>query len=497
MTEQAGLERDAFIEATQLWKEQKFVEAEAVCRAALIVDNSNVLLLMRLGSVLDDRDQNDEADRTYRFALTIDPKHSGTLCNLGCLLMEKFGNEVEAKALYLRALEAEPSHVNALYNLANLLYYSQDRIEEAETLYKRVLALCPTDVDTLNALGGILVNTGKVDEAKALFTQAIEIDPEGTHAMCGLARILENENLGAAINKYQEVLTIAPSDIGALVGLGDVYFYKLGSMDAAEAYYRLAVTADPKHLQVRLVLGQLLACNSDVDGAEAEYRTAMEMSPKDPEPVRMLAHLLTDKLDKHEEAEVLLRGLLCKNEYDGMALELLGFTFENRKRFCEAAHLYERWALVSKNCDGHHPGESYARVANAAMVHHKFQFTGGRVQSALSILGRYREKRKDYAGAADAFLRCMLIAPSTSDESQLSARCYMRCVTATRSTYWSIKGHQLHHPSIRRSVNVVLLVAQRLAASDEATLFREMWFAILKCLRVIDYIHFGHGPCSH
>ena len=195
--------------------------------------------------------------------------------------------------------------------------------------------------------------------------------------------------------------------------------------------------------------------------------------------------------------------------YSG-ALQVLGETFERRDNFCAAAKTYEQWALVSKRADDNKPGECYVRAALKAQVASGVVFHGHRTQNALRLLGEYREKRKKFVGAADAFLRWGII--STEDDFLKAGHSYMRVVRSARNSFWSIRGHGLQHPEIRRTVRAVFLVAQRLAYTTthpttsttmETTvttattviaptviLLPEMWLEILMFIRAIDYLSF-------
>jgi len=50
-----------------------------------------------------------------------DPRHVGTLCNLGTLLQEVRGDYVQAETYYRRALEVDPNHTTTIYNYGGLL----------------------------------------------------------------------------------------------------------------------------------------------------------------------------------------------------------------------------------------------------------------------------------------------------------------------------------------------------------------------------------------
>ena len=77
-----------FDEATALWRGDELEAAEAVCRRTLAAHPLAPDVTMRLGSVLADAGQPDEAEAMYRATLAIDPEHGLALYNLGSLLDE-------------------------------------------------------------------------------------------------------------------------------------------------------------------------------------------------------------------------------------------------------------------------------------------------------------------------------------------------------------------------------------------------------------------------
>lgn len=88
----------------------------------------------------------------------------------------KNGEPMEAIIYLKRAVELEPNFIDGHYDLA-VTYYQLGRMDEACMEYEIVLRLRPNDVDALNNLGTILAHGVKLEEAKALFDKALEIDP--------------------------------------------------------------------------------------------------------------------------------------------------------------------------------------------------------------------------------------------------------------------------------------------------------------------------------
>jgi len=65
--------------------------------------------------------------------------------------------------------------------------------ELAEKFYSKVLELDPSNCDIMEVLGEVLVDLGKVDKAKELFTRSIAIAPDVASKYMNLGQLLEGE----------------------------------------------------------------------------------------------------------------------------------------------------------------------------------------------------------------------------------------------------------------------------------------------------------------
>jgi Tfp pilus assembly protein PilF len=82
----------------------------------------------------------------------------------------------EAIVLFQRAVDIEPRFTDAHYSLG-VSYHTLENFQRAIQEYEIVLQQRPEDVDALNNLGMILLEQGKLEEAKKKFDRALEIDP--------------------------------------------------------------------------------------------------------------------------------------------------------------------------------------------------------------------------------------------------------------------------------------------------------------------------------
>ena len=111
---------------------------------------------------------------------------------------------------------------------------------------------------------------------------------------------LQAKNYPLASARLEIYLSGHPTDARALFDRGYVEDAQ-GHTDAAEGWYRKAVTADPKQFEARLALGLLLAAKGDPTSKQAaieQLQSALTLQPDPPSPVakahadRALARLL-------------------------------------------------------------------------------------------------------------------------------------------------------------------------------------------------------------
>ncbi|MBV8629971.1 MAG: tetratricopeptide repeat protein [Silvibacterium sp.] len=126
-----------------------------------------------------------------------------------------------------------------------------------------------------------------------------EDQPARTAENASLAKAeaaIESRNYGKARGMLDAYLSVHPADARALFDRGYCDDAE-GHTDAAEGFYRKAITADPKQFEARLALGLLLAQAGSAD-ARTELEAAVTLEPNPPNPAvkaqayRTLARLL-------------------------------------------------------------------------------------------------------------------------------------------------------------------------------------------------------------
>jgi len=126
------------------------------------------------------------------------------------------------------------------------------------------------------------------EEAKKLLTQLAEkanAAPQDIKTWKTLAEAqaraarLDSSYRSAAFSSYRHVLELAPNDLEALRGVGNIY-YDFEEYAKAIDYYKKYLALSPEDANVRTDLGTMYLYTNDTDRAIAEYQTVITQKPE-------------------------------------------------------------------------------------------------------------------------------------------------------------------------------------------------------------------------
>jgi tetratricopeptide (TPR) repeat protein len=183
-----------------------------------------------------------DAETAFKQAMAIDDDACAS-CGLGMVYHQQ-GREDEAAKTFKRAISLNPNDTCA-YDQLGRMYYDLGQYPESIEAFRQEIKLQPSSV-AYHFLGNGYYFTNKLEEALAAYQEAIRLTPNYEEAYTELGKVYNRLGRHAdAIDSYQHALKIQPNDVIAHVGLGFSEF-KQGNKDAAIRQYRILRDLDPK-----------------------------------------------------------------------------------------------------------------------------------------------------------------------------------------------------------------------------------------------------------
>ena len=148
---------------------------------AVAKDSTKFDNLSRLGVMLMDRDRNQEAARVLTKAVTLKPKDTHALVNLGAAY-DALGQQDAAQSYYRDALKSAPSDSVATCRLASSLY-AASKTGEAMDLLLKVIKEKPNSYCAYFTLGVAFADAGIYRDAIRMWKKVVAIAPSSPEAI--------------------------------------------------------------------------------------------------------------------------------------------------------------------------------------------------------------------------------------------------------------------------------------------------------------------------
>jgi tetratricopeptide (TPR) repeat protein len=209
------------------------------------------------------------------------------------------GRGAEADAAYQRHLLAsvnDPVLRRAALDLAG------NRLAEAERLLKPHLKQHPTDVGAIRMLAELAGRIGRLDDAEALLTRALELSPGFGAARLNLAMLhLRRQRPTAALEEAARLLAEDPAN-PAYLNVEGVALTRIGDYADAAARFAQVLEARPGQPRIWLSYGHSLKTVGRSEEAVAAYRRAIALEPTLGEAWWSLANLKSLRFTAEDRA---------------------------------------------------------------------------------------------------------------------------------------------------------------------------------------------------
>jgi cytochrome c-type biogenesis protein CcmH/NrfG len=244
------------------------------------------------------------AERRLREIQRTSPGEVNSLHLLGVALLSQ-GKLAPALETLERVVAAAPGFVHARIDLARA--YRQDgRLEAAHTELQRVLQEKPSLEAAWLAHGDVLVDMGRLADARLAFEQARRLDPQ-RRRIDEATTVLAGGDYRAAEGLFREVLKSDASHLAALAGLAAVAI-RGGNTRDAERLLSHARNRCAHHPLVQRAHGHALLAAERLSEAEQTFRTLLQLEPQNPQNWAALGSVLIrllrqpEALSAYEEA---------------------------------------------------------------------------------------------------------------------------------------------------------------------------------------------------
>jgi tetratricopeptide (TPR) repeat protein len=184
----------------------------------------------------------------------------------------------DSMALWSRAIETTTGNYRANTALGSLLQ-EKGKLDEAAAQYSAALQFKPDFWDAHNRLGVILMDRGNTTEAAAQFQEAIRAKPDFSEAHNNLGNAAARQGkLDEAITHYKDALRFKAENADAHNGLGSV-LDDAGKVDEAIAEYKEALRLKPDLAAAHNNMAAVLVKQGKLAEATQYLLTAVRLQP--------------------------------------------------------------------------------------------------------------------------------------------------------------------------------------------------------------------------
>jgi tetratricopeptide (TPR) repeat protein/SAM-dependent methyltransferase len=216
-----------------------------------------------------------EAERQYRYILTLAPNHADSLHNLGLIALQR-GDAAAAVEFFDKAIKINNTVGEYHYNVA-LAWRALNRNDRVATHLERAVALRADHALAHLNLGNVRREQGRLTDAVACYERAIAASPNLAAARFNLANVLSEQGRpDAAVAQYNQVLAIDPNHAETYGNLGTALI-ALGQPAEAIAHFERAAALKPDLFEVFENLGQAYMATGDVRSAILAAARALEL----------------------------------------------------------------------------------------------------------------------------------------------------------------------------------------------------------------------------
>ena len=324
-----------------LWKTKDYLKAAELFEKAHELSQDDKSLIINKAYMYQLAKKNKEALKTWLDVLENEHGNKIALFNIGRLYQENedFENAISFyKKLLLLGDDEKDSDIETRSGLA-YCYQKSKNFDEAKALYNNILEKEPEDVTTIYNLGVLFLEQKDYKSALSYLEQAKSkrFTPT-TKIYQALVEIYTNTNdLSNLKTTYKNWLEIDKDNVDARIGYAR-YLAKEGDSLGAIDQYRVAAALDNSS-KSKLKLAEFLVEQKDLYGAIGQLQEYLKYEQNDLHALILLANAFKD-LGIQEQASNIYKKIVTLQYDNNLAYYNLGLLFLEDKRYEEAQNYF-------------------------------------------------------------------------------------------------------------------------------------------------------------
>jgi tetratricopeptide (TPR) repeat protein len=259
---------------------RKYTEAEQDLRKAMAAAPASPAPYVQMGNMRLVQKQFGEAEKFYQQALDKDPS---SIDGLNGLLNTYFAEKQPDKAVAAaNAQIAKLPNNSAFYDLlGTALFNGKNDLKAAETALRKAVELDKNNSDALVKLGKVQIAEGAADQALATYQQSIKDNPRETSFYILAGELYESQNKwDNAKAMYQQALNIEPNHPLASNNMAYVILQQGGNVDVALAMAQTARRGMPDSPNAADTLGWAYFHKGVYNSAIDLFQEALRLNEK-------------------------------------------------------------------------------------------------------------------------------------------------------------------------------------------------------------------------
>jgi len=345
-------------------------EVEEILENEIIFDPHEHAYIM-LGIIYSGFGEVEEAEEMFKKAISLNPNDPNGFFQLG-LLYKNQGKIEEFEEMFrkgrrssrgstivpIAAKMADDYFMGALYALNvvkknNPDYQGQNidfggideddserKVEVAKEIFKNVIEVMPNNEESYLGLGRIYRDQGDINKAEEILKKSLNMNLPSEEMSHELGRIYtEQEKYEKARVTFEKIIDAYPNDTMAYIELGSIYLNQ-GNAKEAEEMFEKAIDIDSSNYLIYLNIGFIYS-PVDVKKVEEMWEKAVSLKPDDEELSERLGWIYVKQGKVNDAEEMFKRNLKINrlptyevkegNSYDEMQYidEILDFNQYN------------------------------------------------------------------------------------------------------------------------------------------------------------------------